>query len=69
MSEYTRPEPGNEDHGVREDDSSFSVQIDGIATSVVGGSLSTLGLMRGEDGLTQALECTGVLAAPRESSM
>ena len=62
VSEYTRPEPGNEDHCVRTDDLSFTVETEGVATSVVGSALATLGLVRGVKGPTQVLECR-VLAA------
>ena len=47
VPEYTRPEPGNEDHCVRTDDLSFTIEVDGIARSVVGSALATLGLVRG----------------------
>lgn len=62
VSEYTRPEPGNEDHCVRTDDLSFTVETDGIARSIVGSALAALGLARGSTGPTQVLECR-VLAA------
>ena len=62
VSEYTRPEPGNEDHCVRTDDLSFTIETDGIARSVVGSALAKLGLVRGVKGPTLVLECR-VLAA------
>lgn len=62
VSEYTRPEPGNEDHCVRTDDLSFTVETDGCARSVVGSALAALGLVRGAQGPTKVLECR-VLAA------
>ena len=62
VSEYTRPEPGNEDHCVRTDDLSFTVEENGVMRSVVGSTLATLGLVRGSTGQTRVVECR-VLAA------
>lgn len=62
VSEYTRPEPGNEDHCVRTDDLSFTVEESGVMRSVVGSTLATLGLVRGSTGQTRVVECR-VLAA------
>lgn len=46
VSEYTRPEPGNEDHCVRADDHYFTVEKNGAVRSVVGSTLAALGLVR-----------------------